>query len=292
MASEKPLLQQGKRLGTNKDIDVAKSQLEEVFGRKEDDDLAENPKLDDWMDGVNEMSFYEFIALVREDTIHNFVNLRQYAKAIFLPMMQVLIPYFVISHQYKVFHWEEGGICPDSNQCYFRVVGFIMFIYSLWQISDSVHEGASEFLMRQAAKRYAITGVDFMAHFSMGVGYMLQVICGLLLLISLYLLFSSSKDPMDLIMNCVALNFLLAIDSEWMSDTCKKLGADSAKVVFKRWRDTIADNEEFVKERLENAYFRRHAEAFVTVVFVGGKCMILITGYVLAVFFLFCDPAW
>jgi hypothetical protein len=275
------------------DIDTVRAQLAEDFGTSADDDADANPKLDEFTEGLDGLNWYDYIALMMADPNQDVSRTRSYLKTLFLPCIQVGTPFLLIYHQLGDYDFSENGICPDSDEIYFRVLGFMMMIYSIWQISDAVESGPTTELCRMSARHYSVTALK--SHlFKFSCGFWLQSICAFSLQICLYILLSASDDPMDLVLNCVALNFPLGIDDEWMDDTSRRKATKAAQWLFKDWRDSADNKTELITKRLktESKFTRRVAEQWVINYTNIVTSVISLTGYVVSFFFLGCRPEW
>eukprot|EP00931_Biecheleriopsis_adriatica_P047278 TRINITY_DN27230_c0_g1_i1.p1 TRINITY_DN27230_c0_g1~~TRINITY_DN27230_c0_g1_i1.p1 ORF type:complete len:301 (-),score=71.09 TRINITY_DN27230_c0_g1_i1:60-920(-) len=268
------------------DVEQVKRELVKYFGSKDDEE-----KLESFLDSISDMNFYDYFALMKVDPKQDIETLQSFMKIFMLPMMQFLIPAFLIKNKYENFHWDNGGICPDVDDPLYRFIGGVMFIYSVWQIADAINEGPTIVLNRLAAKHFAITGSK--PDFIFAVGWVLQVSCGVLLEVTLYLMFASGDDPFDLVMNCVALNFLLSVDDEWVLNRHKTKGLKAAAWLFKEWRDMAVDNHRKVQETLPHRRSaRKRAVGCVSAATKIAHYVVVTLGYSLAAFFVGCRSSW
>lgn len=283
---------------TPKDIEGVKTKLAEEFGTSADDDKAENPVFDDFMGNMDDLNFYDYMALMKADPDQEITTWRSYAKVVMLPLIQCVAPMILIWHELPhgtislAKDLSKQGLCPDNEGYYFRGLGFVLIVYAVWQIVDMGVEGPTIQLSRMAARHYAITTMTPNITFTWG--FWTQWFCGILIECTLFILLCGSNDPMDIVMNCVALNFLLGVDNEWVTDVNKTKGKKAAEYVFKDWRDSAEKYEDKIRKGLKSSsqFNRKHAEQIIVGAMIAATYITSFFGHALAIFFFFCDGAW
>lgn len=285
MSAKTPLIEQdAPDLAVPMDLDTVQEKLVEEFGGDGNDE-----KLNSFLADIEDMNFYDYSALMWADPQQGFETFRSEFKILLLPMMQIAIPILLMVNKYKSL--DEHGLCPDNHEWSFRMIAGITYVYSVWQIADGIHEGPTLMLIRLAARHFRITGNKLNMSFSLG--FVLQAICGILLEACLFLLFCSSDDPMDLVMNCVALNFLLDIDTEWINDRQKAKGLKAAAWLWSDWRKHAQENKEMVEHRAKKKKtLRKIVVPLVDKIISVVSNVILFLGYVLALYLFGCDGSW
>jgi hypothetical protein len=279
-------------LGSDGFARVAK-QLREEFGSKADDKLENNHKIDAFLEEVGDITYYPCGVLLLLDPCREFNSFRSKLKLFLLPSFQLLVPsgmlwYFLVYQD--LFH--TNGICVNETNKIFRFVGCVTFLYSGWQIIDGCDDAASKTLLHYSVRHWSLTGhgeslratfLFFLCNFS-------QQMCSLFILFLTYVIFTTQCDtPLDLLMNCVALNFVFDIDVEWMTDRMSADSKESAATLFKSWRDVCTYYEADVREQLtENERWRHSAPHLVK-----GLCRLIDTTiwaltYVLVIGWTFC----
>jgi len=227
------------------DVQVVADKLVEVFGTKEDDKLDKNPKLEDFIEGLGDCNYYTYISLVLLDPEMHLRSIRGNLKMFLLPLFQLAVPFGMAWYRLvQKDMWNKQGICCDDDSYIFRGVGFVTFMYSGWQIMDGAGDSSSKYLLKKAAEHWSLTGLKKSrgAAWQFHLCYASQTVCALLLLIVTYTIYNTSDTPLDLLMNCVAINFVLDIDTEWMNGSRQKRSKEAARLLFKRWRDACDDD--------------------------------------------------
>merc|ERR1711971_1542679 len=88
---------------------------------------------------------------------------------------------------------------------------------------------------------------------------------------------------LDLLMNCVAVNFVLDIDSEWVSSAQQGKAKGFGEDVFKKWRNTCEDNKAEITESIRQfTSLRRSAPGMVAKLCSCGDKIIMVCAYLLA----------
>merc|ERR1712054_287777 len=183
--------------------------------------------------------------------------------------------------------FNVNGYCCNHINYVFRFTGFVTFMYSGWQIIDGCDDASSKFFLRRATAHWSLTGAPyaFKEMWMFYVCFASQTICSLLLLVLTYIIYTSTCDtPLDLLMNCVAINFVLDVDAEWVTDKQQAMAQESAKFLFKRWRDACIDQEPVVREGIKtNNAIRGEAPGFVRGVMKSGDWLVTILTYLCVV---------
>jgi len=284
-----------KLLGNDEFAAVAK-QLKQDYGTAEDDKLEKNQKLDDFIDGFGDVNFYVCTSLLVLDPNQEFESFRSNLKMFLLPCFQILVPfgmiwYFVVQKDMI----NDNGYCCNHSNFIFRFTGFVTFMYSGWQIIDGCDDEPSKFFMKKAVNQWALTGQPFSskAAWMFFLGHTSQQICCMLLLVLTYIIYTTQCDtPLDLLMNCVAVNFVLDIDTEWMDSGKQAKSKASATYLFKYWRDECSSNEAGVRESIKNhRSLRRSAPTIVKTIHKTFETAIWVSAYVFGLVWTFCPPS-
>jgi len=303
MATARTLSGLNKELLGGATFEQARTALEETFGTKDDDKVGpdnavQNDYIDAYLEELDEgggCNYYTCIALFLLDPNQKFETFRGNAKMFLLPAFQILVPfsmcwYFIVQKAMIA----ENGYCCNHDNYIFRFTGFITFMYSGWQIIDGCDDASSKFFLKRAVAHWSLTGTSYSVSeiFMFYMCYLSQTLCSLLLLIVTYIIYTSTSDtPLDLLMNCVAINFVLDIDTEWMTDKQQGKCQNAAKFLFKRWRDACVqeDTVDIVKEGIrKNHWLRRHAPDIMKAVMHIGDWVVTILTYVLVTGWTFC----
>lgn len=283
-------------LGGN-DFEKVKDHVVEVYGTKADDALDTNEKLEEYHDGHGDVNYYTCMALLILDPNQEFEHWRSQAKMFLLPAYQLFVPfgmcwYFLVQKDM----WTDNGYCCNHSGFVFRFVGFVTFLYSAWQIIDGCDDSSSKFFLERATKYWSLTGRRHALDEAFGfyLCYLSQTLCSYLLLFVTLIIYTSQSDsPLDLLMNCVAINFVLDIDSEWMDDVKQDKAKESAKFLFKRWRDGVLENEEEVKTCMRSEkVLRKNAPKLVNGIIWMGDTGVAVLAYFFVIGWTFCPPQY
>jgi hypothetical protein len=261
----------------------------------EADDEDGVPQNDDYkkfaelMQGAN---YYDYIFMMAADPKSRIETIRGYLKAILLPLVQIGAPIVLTMYSYQEYHWEKNGICPDQDTLGYRLTGFIMIIYSSWQIEDNIGGEPSLELACRSARHFNLTAMPFNHKYQLG--FWAQWLCGLFLQITLYMLMASTSNPLNIVVNCVALNFLLDIDNEWVGDKQKAKIDKATAFMYKRWRNSGKTHFAIIEKELpkQSRWRRMHAEAMIQNGTKFAKVGVSLLGYFVAFFFGLCKANW
>merc|ERR1740117_2686445 len=126
------------------------------------------------------------------------------------------------------------------------------------------------------------------------VSHTTQQICCILILYLTYIIYTTQCDtPLDLLMNCVAVNFVLDIDTEWMDDSKQAKSVVAATWYFKQMRDVLKDNEAEVRSAMQtNKGARNMAPKLDFWISHGLETFIVASAYVLVVVWTFCPGSY
>lgn len=271
--------------------------LIEKYGTAEDDKLEKNEKLDAFIEDMGDVNFYVYTSLLVLDPNQEFETYRSILKMILLPLFQMAVPfgmlwYFIVQKDMI----NDNGYCCNHTNPIFRFTGFVTFMYSGWQIIDGCDDAPSKFFMKKAVHQWERAGCarDFKATWMFFVGHTTQQVCCVLLMFLTYIIYTTQCDtPLDLLMNCVAVNFVLDIDTEWMDDSKQEKSVAAATWYFKQMRDVCKDNEAEVRRSMgSNKGARAMAPKIMYWVHRGLESFICVSAYVLVVVWTFCPASW
>lgn len=281
------------------DFEKLISDLEEEFGTREDDKLDKNDKLDEFLqfesDGT--VNFYICMVLLTLDPNQEFETWRSNFKMFLLPAFQILVPfgmcwYFLVQQDL----FADQGFCCNHDNYIFRFTGFVTFMYSGWQIIDGCDDATAKFFVTKAVKQWCITGrsQDLKTSVMFYMAYVSQQLCSMLLLIVTYVIYTSQCDtPLDLLMNCVAINFVLDIDTEWMNDTRQAKSQASAQWWYKQNRDAHIENGAEIKQSMKHFQsLRKAAPSIVNNISKAGDWLIVFSAYLLVFGWTFCPAKY
>lgn len=184
-----------------------------------------------------------------------------------LPML--MFTYFANHHKVVEDHGME-----------FRVIGFGLYGYAIWEMYNSACDDARTKLLE------IIIAHNLNARFVhvLLIGEFTNMFTGFNLTICLFFIFCTSATPIDLILNSLAINFLLEIDSTLIDEDMRKDTGD----LFKHITDPeegFLDNPETTADHCRNHAIQISLQVFMVCRFV----LILVLGFVMSLAFFFSE---
>lgn len=163
---------------------------------------------------MGELDFYTCVAL--EVGLEGFQS-----KTIFMHLvrrlpvlvaLQFIVPICLVSFQMKLF--EPAA---DDTEWEFRVIGFIVYLYSVWNMYDGSFDECRTVYLELAYENdlpLRFTWVAFIGEF-------INAFTGFALVLTLFTVFVLSVDPFNLVINSLAINYLGNVDNEFTDETLK-----------------------------------------------------------------------
>lgn len=124
-------------------------------------------------------------------------------------VMQLIIPYFLLTSRLE--YLQDGGGADNSNTSYqFRYTGFVIYLYSVWNLYEGCSDDARSALLKVVGEgklsfRYMLPAL---------LGELVNNYLGFVLSFSLFANFSSQLHPSDLIINAMSVMYLTTIDND------------------------------------------------------------------------------
>lgn len=137
-----------------------------------------------------------------------------WAKAFSVATMQLVVPCIMI------FAEVEHGmtIHPCVSDQGFRFIGAVLYTYSVYTMYNNANCASRSELSNMLAE-YDHVPMGFWI--PLRVGELLNVVVAVILVITLYQIYTHQNEPADLILNAVAVNFLGSVDSELVNEEMK-----------------------------------------------------------------------
>merc|ERR1711862_383630 len=102
------------------------------------------------------------------------------------------------------------------------------YLYSVWNMYDnSTDECRTMYLQLSRAERLPVRFVGLAM-----LGEFINTFCGFAMTVTLFTVFCLSLDPFNLVINCIAINFLGTVDNEFMDDDLKKGALHDLRLIF------------------------------------------------------------
>jgi hypothetical protein len=135
------------------------------------------------------------------------------ATLVALIALQVLVPALMLVHQLK----RAAGDYPKL-ELEFRIVGFILYLYSIRSMyNNCVGECRAIFL--EMAFQY---NLPFAYVWPLVLGELINSFAAFTLCVTLFTVFCEANHLQDLVINCIAINFIGNVDSEFCTQELKE----------------------------------------------------------------------
>jgi len=137
-----------------------------------------------------------------------------WAKAFSVATMQLVVPCIMIYAE--VMHGMTIHPCVSDKG--FRFIGAVLYTYSVYTMYNNANCACRSELSHMMAE-YENVPTGFWL--PLVVGELLNVVVAVILVITLYQIYTHQNEPADLILNAVAVNFLGSVDSEFVNEEMK-----------------------------------------------------------------------
>lgn len=186
-----------------------------------------------------------------------------------LVALQVIVPICLLSYQMR--HFTLGA---DYEAWEFRTGGFILLLYSVWNIYDNSVDECRTLYMKVA--NHLNLGARFT--WIAVAGDVINTFCGFVLVITLFSVFCFSVDPFNLVINCIAINYVGNVDNEFTGDALQR---HTCRLI-----ESLLNQEDRLKaKRSESSHaLLKYFVLFLAFTRTAGT---LVCGHVLAFVFLF-----
>jgi len=126
--------------------------------------------------------------------------------------MQFIVPMCLLKYQVKKFEFAAA-----DTDLEFRVVGFIVYLYSVWNMYDNSFDECRAIYLKLMADMKLPTSYSLVAY----MGEFINAFTGFSLVVTLFTVFVLSVDPFNLVINSIAINYLGNVDNEFVDETLK-----------------------------------------------------------------------
>mmetsp|Transcript_17866 Transcript_17866/g.39183 ORF Transcript_17866/g.39183 Transcript_17866/m.39183 type:complete len:289 (-) Transcript_17866:269-1135(-) len=127
--------------------------------------------------------------------------------------LQFVVPLCLLSYLTRRFNFS-----PADQDWDFRICGLIMYLFSVWNMHDvSMDECRMTFL--DFSSRYRVPSKYLFFAF---LGEVISAFTGFSLVLSLFTVFCVSVDPLNLVINSLAINFVGKLDNDFADETLQK----------------------------------------------------------------------
>jgi len=195
--------------------------------------------MDEWLALADkrELDFYTCMALSvgrhKGATLHKF-----------LPKMMALValqPFLGCIIMYSQFNGGIDDIYPHVDGVAFRVAGVVLFVYSVRNLIDNMEDRCRYLLFHYLQKKNCSSYYTWPLLF----GEFMNLFVGLLLMVILFCVFCHTKNAANLLLDCIAVNFVSDIDNEFVTEDESIEAIDNLKAAVVEWNsDDMMDNGE------------------------------------------------
>lgn len=161
---------------------------------------------------------------------------RVVAKVIGVCVLQLIVPVILLKVQLQ----QGFSYQPKRSGIDFRIMGCCLYLYSLYSMYNNALDECRSRLLQWAIDQEAPAG--YWA--PMMVGEITNVFVSLILVLTLFVIFVSTEAPTDLILNAVAVNFLGAVDGEFVDSEMKADALKNFRTVFYEYGSDMGEAKE------------------------------------------------
>mmetsp|Transcript_86713 Transcript_86713/g.194035 ORF Transcript_86713/g.194035 Transcript_86713/m.194035 type:complete len:354 (+) Transcript_86713:49-1110(+) len=214
--SPKPKKKKGGNLGG----DSPKSPASPAGARKakkadEKAEQQERERLDRWKEQAEkgELCAYTCLALAQGRSAFSRDVFAIVPNVLSLLALQAVVPCLLLSYEMKGF-----TSFPTVQKFEFRIIGFCLYLYSL---RNMYHNALDE--CRKSFMELAFTyNLNWHYIWPVLLGEVVNSFAAFTLSVTLFSVFCEATHPQDLIINCIAINFIGSVDIELMDDEMMK----------------------------------------------------------------------
>lgn len=178
--------------------------------------------VDGWAElaGEGELDLYSCYALsLGRHKLKSKEPVRFLPRLMVLAVLQILLGIVFISYFSGRVHFY-----PTIQDIHFRLVGGMLYAYSCWRFYVSMYDECREWILqlffcdkvKSVSAWYVVPAI---------VGECINTFVAYIMMLVLYFIFCQCERPQDLLINCIAINFVSDIDNQLVADD------DSAEAV-------------------------------------------------------------
>lgn len=193
--------------------------------------------VDDWLESVESGELDVYTCLGLSNTFTWSPDTRKLIfKVLAVTVLQVVIPLIMLSLE------TADGLTfqPATSNSGFRIIGSALYLYSVYSMYNNALDECRGRLLNFAFRHQLPAGYWV----PLVLGEFSNVLVSMVLVLTLYVIFTHLVQPADLILNAVAVNFLGSVDGEFVNEDMKK--------------DALANFKEVTSAVLENPELNHH----------------------------------
>jgi len=220
---------------------------------------------DEWVDAVDngELDIYTCLGLSDMETFGPDTK-RVVAKVIGVAVLQVVVPVILLKVQLQ----QGFSYQPKRSGMDFRIMGCCLYLYSLYSMYNNALDECRSRLLQWAVDQDVPAGYWV----PMMLGEVTNVFVSLILVLTLFVIFVSTEVPTELILNAVAVNFLGAVDGEFVDSQMKVDALENFRLLFYEYGSDAREKEENFGHKLLNYAL----SAMLTLILASGITLTIV----------------
>jgi hypothetical protein len=169
---------------------------------------------------------------------------------------------------------DTGHFYSSQRSHGFRAVGAMLYAYSCWRMYDSMYDECREYLLAMITNP-TVKSVSPYYVWPLVYGELMNVGIASVMMLTLYFIFCQCTKPQDLLINCIAINFVNDIDNNFVQTSEMDEAADNFREAVSEWASAEAVSQSGV------AFIRRLLPYFIR----GFHMLVPLVAAFLAIFF-------
>lgn len=176
----------------------------------------------------SELDFYSCLGLALGRFKFSSKTLKFLPGVVCVCFMQILMGVMLLLIQ-----MDGGNMATYSDivSWKFRMIGFLLFVFSAWRITGGMDDECRELLLRCMERRR----VPMWYAMPILLGEIMNKFIGIILMAILFMIFCLTRRPTSLLMNCLAVNFLVDVDTYLVSEDDAEEASENLEVALAEW---------------------------------------------------------
>lgn len=160
--------------------------------------------------------------------------------------LQIIVPTLMLVHQTRSLSGDLKDLAKESYE--YRICGFVLFLYSIWNIyNNAFDECRAEFLEICFRHNLAMSYV-----WPLVLGEIVNAFAAAVLCLILFTIFCEVTSLPELVINCIAINFIGSVDSEFCNDDLRHYAMDNFhSVMFGKKEGDKEEDETCARQIME-----------------------------------------
>lgn len=136
--------------------------------------------------------------------------------------LQVVVPALMLVHEIR-----NGVVIATAMGLEFRIVGFILYLYSIRSMYNNALDECRSILLEMALQY----NLPFNYVWPLVLGEVINSFAAFTLCLTLFTVFCQAANLRDLVINCIAINFIGNVDSEFCTPQLKEFAVGNFQTV-------------------------------------------------------------